>query len=77
MKIRIKFRYGYPVACCGVVHFTVTASIGISLYPQDESDAESLLKKDDAAMYRVKGTGKNAYQFFSLGEVGRERELIG
>lgn len=61
----------------GGLEFAVTTSISISLYPQDESDAVSLLKKDDAAMYRVKGTGKNAYQFFSLGEVGRERGLIG
>ncbi len=37
---------------------TIGASIGISLYPEDGSDPETLLKKADAAMYRVKEVGK-------------------
>jgi diguanylate cyclase (GGDEF)-like protein len=43
----------------------VTGSIGISLCPKDGSDAEDLLKKADAAMYRVKERGRNAYRFYS------------
>jgi diguanylate cyclase (GGDEF)-like protein/PAS domain S-box-containing protein len=43
----------------------VTASIGISLCPKDGEDAEELLKKADAAMYRVKDRGRNAYRFYS------------
>src|SRR5262245_17090157 len=42
-----------------------TASIGIALYPNDGSEAESLVKHADIAMYHVKPAGKNAYAFFS------------
>ena len=43
----------------------ITASIGISLYPLDGDDAESLLKNADIAMYHAKERGKNNYQFYS------------
>ncbi|MBF0487413.1 MAG: diguanylate cyclase [Nitrospirae bacterium] len=42
----------------------IGASIGISFYPSDGYDAETLLKKADAAMYRAKENGKNNYQLF-------------
>lgn len=42
----------------------VGASIGISLYPSDGSDMESLMKNADMAMYQVKESGRNHYQFF-------------
>jgi len=45
--------------------FYVTASIGISLYPNDGNDAQALVKNADAAMYRAKDLGKNTYQFYS------------
>ena len=43
----------------------VTASIGISLYPNDGNDAENLLKNADAAMYHAKAKGRNNYQHYS------------
>ena len=43
----------------------VTASIGISCYPQDGGDVSTLLKNADIAMYRAKDAGRNMYQFFS------------
>jgi diguanylate cyclase (GGDEF)-like protein/PAS domain S-box-containing protein len=43
----------------------ITASIGISTYPGDGSDAESLLKNADTAMYHAKHSGKNNYRFFT------------
>ncbi len=43
----------------------VSASIGISLFPDDANDVESLLKNSDMAMYRAKELGKNAFQFFT------------
>jgi diguanylate cyclase (GGDEF)-like protein/PAS domain S-box-containing protein len=43
----------------------VSASIGISCYPHDGSDADILLKNADAAMYRAKEQGRNTYQLFS------------
>lgn len=45
--------------------FLVTASIGISTYPQDGSDLQTLLKSSDLAMYRAKEAGKNGYQYFA------------
>lgn len=43
----------------------VTTSIGISLYPADGNDIQSLLRTADEAMYRAKKQGKNSYQFHS------------
>ena len=43
----------------------VTASIGISLFPGDGPDAESLQRNADAAMYHAKRLGKNGIRFFS------------
>jgi diguanylate cyclase (GGDEF)-like protein/PAS domain S-box-containing protein len=41
----------------------VSASIGISIYPLNSSDADALIKQADAAMYRAKHMGKNRYEF--------------
>ncbi len=40
-------------------------SVGISLYPDDGQDFNSLLKKADIAMYQAKSAGRNTYRFFS------------
>jgi predicted signal transduction protein with EAL and GGDEF domain len=45
--------------------FRVTASIGISVYPQDGLDEQTLTKNADIAMYQAKETGKNNFQFYS------------
>jgi diguanylate cyclase (GGDEF)-like protein/PAS domain S-box-containing protein len=45
--------------------FFVGASIGISVFPQDGEDAETLMKHADVAMYRAKERGRNAYEFFT------------
>ncbi|MDX8342295.1 EAL domain-containing protein [Rossellomorea sp. YZS02] len=44
--------------------FFVTPSIGISMYPRDGKDQESLIKHADTAMYLAKERGKNNYQFY-------------
>ncbi|MBI3144415.1 MAG: EAL domain-containing protein [Pseudogulbenkiania sp.] len=43
----------------------ITPSIGISLYPQDGGDGETLLSNADAAMYRVKGQGRHGVAFYT------------
>ena len=43
----------------------LTASIGLSTYPEDGEDAEILLKNADTAMYEGKKRGRNNYQFFN------------
>ncbi len=42
----------------------VSCSIGVSLYPDDGGDAETLIKNADVAMYRAKELGRNNFQFF-------------
>jgi diguanylate cyclase (GGDEF)-like protein/PAS domain S-box-containing protein len=42
----------------------VSASIGISLYPDDGSDVHSLVKHAEAAMYQAKATGRNAFRYY-------------
>ncbi len=44
---------------------TVTPSIGISVFPEDGSDAETLIRNADAAMYHAKEMGRSNYQFFT------------
>lgn len=45
----------------------LTASLGVSLYPDDGYDAGTLLKKADSAMYLAKENGNNEYQFYLSG----------
>ena len=53
-----------PFEVGGTILF-VTPSIGISLYPQDGDDAETLIRNADAAMYAAKAAGRNCYRFYS------------
>jgi len=43
----------------------VSVSIGISVFPEDGRDAETLIRNADAAMYHAKETGRAGYQFFT------------
>jgi len=42
----------------------VTACVGVSIYPDDGLDAETLIKNADTAMYQAKENGRQSYQFF-------------
>jgi diguanylate cyclase (GGDEF)-like protein/PAS domain S-box-containing protein len=50
----------------GNASVSVAASIGVSLYPQDNADADTLLRHADQAMYKAKEAGKNRYCLFDL-----------
>ena len=52
-----------PVAMHGQ-QVVLTASIGISVYPDDGGDLDTLLKNADTAMYAAKERGRNNFQFF-------------
>src|ERR1700676_1170039 len=56
----------------------ISASVGVSTYPSDGPDAESLLNKADTAMYEAKKQGRNNYQFFRRDMQVRiaERQLL-
>jgi diguanylate cyclase (GGDEF)-like protein/PAS domain S-box-containing protein len=48
----------------GLHDLHVTTSIGVSVYPDDGGDAETLIKNADTAMYQAKENGRQSYQFF-------------
>jgi diguanylate cyclase (GGDEF)-like protein/PAS domain S-box-containing protein len=57
---------------------TVTASIGVTMHPEDATDPDTLLKYADTAMYQVKKSGRDSFQFFTSAmntEVWRRLEL--
>jgi diguanylate cyclase (GGDEF)-like protein/PAS domain S-box-containing protein len=56
----------------------VTTSIGLSVYPDDGVDAETLIKNSDTAMYQAKENGRQTYEFFTAAMNARavERQSI-
>ncbi len=55
--------------------FTST-SIGISVYPNDGYDAETLMQNADMALYRAKEEGRNNYQFYTLEMTGKAQAKL-
>ncbi len=71
---RIIAKVGEPIVAAGR-ELKITCSAGISLYPQDGPDVQTLLKYADAAMYRAKAHGRNTFEFFTaeMNELANER----
>lgn len=55
---------GRPFVLSGK-EYRVSASVGISIFPRDGTDAESLMKNADVAMYSAKARGKDGFEFYS------------
>ncbi|MDP4087377.1 MAG: EAL domain-containing protein [Bacillota bacterium] len=56
--------------------FFITPSIGISIYPTDGNDEETLIKNADTAMYVAKGHGKNKFQFYDSNLNGNSIQMM-
>lgn len=54
-------------------HLRITASLGVALYPTDDSDGEGPLRHADTAMYKIKKEGRNGYRIFDS-QVNPERQ---
>jgi len=61
---RLQHAVTQPVSL-GSHEYTLTASIGFAIFPQDGADGETLLRNADEAMYRAKELGRNNFQSFS------------
>lgn len=55
-----------PIAV-GTREINVTASIGVSVFPQDGADYDTLLRNADTAMYSAKEAGRNTFRFYAAG----------
>lgn len=54
---------------------SLSTSVGVTLYPDDESDPDALLRHTDQAMYTAKRTGGNRYRWFNT-DSDRQRKMI-
>ena len=72
---RIKDLFHAPLEV-GSERLTVTASIGVAMYPYDTEDPDQLVSCADAAMYRAKEGGRNAYQIYSVELASRAQERL-
>ncbi len=61
---QIKHALARPVSVCGR-EVRVTPSLGVSLFPDDGDDVETLMRHADLAMYEAKANGRNTFAFFT------------
>lgn len=66
---------GAPIQA-GTHQLTTSGSIGISVFPNDGQDAQTLMKHADVAMYDAKAKGRNNYQFFSQAMNAKAQERL-
>ena len=68
---QIKQCFDQPFDVQGQSH-SITATMGVAVYPQSGLDADTLLRNADIALYRAKEQGRNTYQFYTEGMQQRE-----
>ncbi|PSF09672.1 bifunctional diguanylate cyclase/phosphodiesterase [Marinobacter halophilus] len=68
---QIKQCFAEPFAVQGEPH-SITATMGVAVYPQSGLDADTLMRNADIALYRAKSQGRNTYQFYTEGMQDRE-----
>ncbi|HCF7230603.1 putative bifunctional diguanylate cyclase/phosphodiesterase [Pseudomonas aeruginosa] len=54
----------------------ISASLGVSLYPEDASDVDHLMQHADAALFQAKDSGRNAYAFYTRVLTARARAHV-
>lgn len=65
-----------PVIKLSGFELYVTASVGVSMFPDDGSAEDDLLQAAEVSMYRAKQSGRNRYQFYRTEMNKRNRELL-
>jgi diguanylate cyclase (GGDEF)-like protein/PAS domain S-box-containing protein len=72
MIMRVLDACARPVMVQGV-EMRVTASVGVTMYPQDNADVDQLMRHADQAMYEAKQSGKNRYHLFDSAQEAEVR----
>ncbi len=70
---RILATVGEPIVTDDNTTLSLTSSLGVTLYPDDNTDAEALIRHADQAMYAAKEKGRNQFQVFDPGEDASRR----
>ncbi len=75
---RLLEAFSLPFVLSGGQEVYLTASIGISIFPHDGEEVETLLKNAEVAMYHAKSQGRDNYQFYtqSMNAMGFERLVL-
>ncbi len=71
---RIRYALQHPLSVSGV-ELDIHASVGISLFPFDAADAQTLLQHADAAMYQAKAAGRDASSIYQPGGRDAQEQL--
>jgi diguanylate cyclase (GGDEF)-like protein len=74
VAVSIRETLAHPFQAAGTSVY-VTPSIGVSLFPQDGEDAESLLKNADVALYAAKDSGRDSHHYYRRPERDAGDEL--